>query len=61
MEKIISEIAGEFIKNLIKSFEEGEKSFLELEKAAFCEAKACSAMVEGTGLTKGRTLKRGKS
>ena len=43
MEKIIAEIAADFIQKLIKNISEGGKSFTELEKMAFDEAKKTAA------------------
>ena len=43
MKDIVTEIAKDFIKNIIEMFTEGQKSFAGLERMAFNEAKSCTA------------------
>jgi hypothetical protein len=45
VEKIITEIAEEFIKKIIEMIAESKKSFSEVENAALNEAKNCAAKV----------------
>ena len=47
MKDIVTEIAKDFIKNIIEMFTEGQKSFAELERMAFNEAKSCTAKLMG--------------
>ena len=43
MENIVTEIAADFIKNIIGLIESGEKSFSDFEKTALKESKKCAA------------------
>ena len=44
MESIIAQIAGNFIKNLVKSLSEG-KNFSEIEKVVAAEVSQCAAEI----------------
>ena len=46
METIIAQIAGNFIKNLVKSLSEGKK-ILEVEKVVAAEVSQCAAEIVG--------------